>query len=522
MRRAAELARLVVLARQVKRSAHPVTDHQPVLFFNASTRLSGLSQNAAFSLLASWAVRLNGTPVVHFVCQAGMSRCVLGTDETAPSHPMPCGMCIRQSRANHAGAETHWFKYQQDEILFAAIKDLSLADLLHYEHPLQAGFGPIPLGVLVLPSLRWRLRLQSLTDDEPTRFLCREFMLSAWNVAREFNNLMESVKPQAVVLFNGMHFPEATAYWLCQQCGVRLVTHESGFQPFSGYFVEGQATMYHITIPADELTPQQNTRLDADLQKRWQGDFSMAGVKFWHEIHDLPAGLVQKAAGFRQVVSIFTNVIFDTTQMHANAVFQDMFAWLDELLNLIRVHPETLFILRAHPDETRPGKASRESVAMWFERYAGSLPNIAFVPPQERVSSYDLVRMSKFVLIYNSTIGLESMLLGVPVLAAGQAPFIAFDTVFFEPNRDAYLEHLKAWLMADRLEVPQERQRNTRRFLYYRTYRFSLPFGEFIQSTRPTGYVRLKKFALAQLEQSPSLIALLDGILLGKRFELDV
>ena len=109
-----------------------------------------------------------------------------------------------------------------------------------------------------------------------------------------------------------------------------------------------------------------------------------------------------------------------------------------------------------------------------------------------------------------------------PVLAAGQAPFIAFDTVFFEPEQDAYLGHLKAWLMADRLEVPQERQRNTRRFLYYRTYRFSLPFGEFIQATRPTGYVHLKKFALAQLEQSPSLRALLDGILHGKRFELDV
>jgi hypothetical protein len=364
--------------------------------------------------------------------------------------------------------------------------------------------------------------LQSLTDDEPTRFLCREFMLSAWNVAREFNNLMESVKPQAVVLFNGMHFPEATAYWLCQQCGVRLVTHESGFQPFSGYFVEGQATMYPITIPADELTPQQNTRLDADLQKRWQGDFSMAGVQFWREIHDLPEGLLQKAAGFRQVASIFTNVIFDTTQMYANAIFKDMFAWLDDLHPVIQAHPETLFILRAHPDEARPGKTSRESVAMWFEQKAAALPNVAFIPPQERISSYDLVRMSKFVLIYNSTIGLESTLLGVPALAAGQAPFIAFDTVFFEPDCGSYRRQLEAFLTAARIEIPQERQRNTRRFLYYRTYRFSLPFGEFLESAQPMGYVRLKKFPLAQLTQSSSMRALMGGLLDGERFELKV
>ncbi|MBE3142306.1 MAG: hypothetical protein IMZ61_00040, partial [Planctomycetes bacterium] len=242
-----ELTRLVAVARQVSRAAHPAPDLRPVVFFNASTRLPGLSQNAAFSLLTSWAVRLTRTPVVHFVCQAGMSRCLLGTDETDLSRPMPCGMCIRQSRANHTGAETRWFTYQQDEKLSAALKDLSLDELLRYEHPLLDGFGHIPLGVLVLPSLRWRLRLQSLTDDEPTRFLCREFVLSAWNVAREFNILMETVKPQAVVLFNGMHFPETTAFWLCQQRGVRAVTHESGFQPFSGYFVEGQATMFPIT-----------------------------------------------------------------------------------------------------------------------------------------------------------------------------------------------------------------------------------------------------------------------------------
>jgi hypothetical protein len=271
-----------------------------------------------------------------------------------------------------------------------------------------------------------------------------------------------------------------------------------------------------------ELTPEQNARLNADLQKRWQGDFSMAGVKFWGEINGLPQELLQKASGFRQVVSVFTNVIFDTTQMYANVAFKDMFAWLDELLEVMRTQPQTLFILRAHPDEARPGKASRESVAMWFEQKAASLPNVVFIPPQERVSSYDLLKLSKFVLTYNSTIGLESILLGVPVLAAGQAPFNAFDTVFFEPKREQYLSQLNAWLAAARLEVPPERVRNTRRFIYYRTYRFSLPFGEFLESTRPTGYVRLKKFTPAQLAQSPTARALLGGLFDGKRFELDV
>ena len=514
---------------QTIRIAHQVASHAqgdqgrlPVVFFNASTRIRGHSQNAAFSLLTSWAVRLTGVRVIHFICWAGMSRCVLGTDQDAPEQVMPCKLCTRQSKVNTTAADVRVFTFQQDDHLAAILQTLSLDELLHYEHSLPEVGGAIPLGKLVLPSLRWRLRLQTLVDDQTTRFICREFMLSAWNVARKFSILLEKVKPQAVVLFNGIHFPEAAAAWLCHQRGVRVITHESGFQPFSGYFVEGDVTTYPIIIPEVDLTPEQNARLDADLQKRLQGDFSMAGIQFWSEMHGLPDELVQKAARFKQVVAVFSNVIFDTTQIHAGTVFADMFAWLDALLEVFKVHPETFFVLRAHPDEARPGKSSRESVAMWFEQKAARFSNVFFIPPQESISSYELVRLSKFVLTYNSQIGLESMLMGVPALGAGQAPFVEYDTVFFERNREAYLRRLESFLTTARLEVPEEAVRHTRRFMYYRYYRYSLPFGAFIETTAPSGYVRLKKFSWRTLEKSPTVHALQDGLLHGKRFELDV
>ena len=521
LRRIIELSQLRILTWQVAGRARSDPGRLPIVFFNASTRLSGLSQNAAFSLLASWVVRLAGVRVIHFICWSGMSRCVLGTDQDAPEQSMPCKMCTRQSRANTSGADVRIFTYQQDDELAAVLQSLSLDELLRYEQPLPDIAGFLPLGKLVLPSLRWRLRLQTLTDDQATRFICREFMLSAWNVARKFSVLLENVKPQAAVLFNGMHFPEATAAWLCRQRGVCVITHESGFQPFSGYFVEGDVTKYPINIPDVDLTPEQNARLDADLQKRLQGEFSMAGIQFWNEMRSLPDELVQKAAGFKQVVAVFTNVIFDTTQLHANVIFADMFAWLDTLLEVFKAHPETLFVLRAHPDEARPGKLSRESVAMWFEQKAAALPNVVLIPPQERISSYELVQLSKFVLTYNSQIGLESTLMGVTALGAARAPFVDYDTVYFERDQEAYLRRLESFLSAGRLEVQPEAVMHTRRFMYYRYYRFSLPFGAFVESTPPTGYVRLKRFSMHALEQSPTARALLDGLLHGKRFEME-
>src|SRR5512139_302030 len=56
-------------------------DPRPVIFFRASTGLLRLSQNTAFGLLASWGLQLGGVPVIHFVCQTGMSRCVQGTNK---------------------------------------------------------------------------------------------------------------------------------------------------------------------------------------------------------------------------------------------------------------------------------------------------------------------------------------------------------------------------------------------------------------------------------------------------------
>ncbi len=526
-----EMTRTFALARQVAAHARTDQEKKPVVFFNASTRLSGLSQNAAFSLISSWAVRLAGAPVVQFVCKAGMSRCVLGTDQDHPHQPPPCEMCVRQSRVNFSGADTRFFAYHQDDAVADALKGLNITGLVHFEQPVPEAWSPVsqspttlPLGSLILPSIRWRMRRKSLADDESTRFISREFILSAWNVARELSALMDVLKPQAAVLFNGLQYPEAVAAWVCRQRGVRVITHESSFQPFSAFFLDGEVTTYSIPLPDKNLTPEQESLVDADLQKRRQGDFIMAGVKFWKGMQRLPDELVQKAASFKQVVAVFSNIIFDTSLELANVVFPDMFTWLDELLLVIQAHPETLFVVRAHPDEDRSGKASRESVAMWVERNrVENISNVFFIPPQENISSYELAQFSKFVLTYNSTIGIEITLAGKPVLCAGKASFNEHETAWFEPDRNGYFSRLDSLLETAQPEVPPERLKNARRYWYYRNYRFTLPFGFFIESTSPIGYVRLNNFSWRDLlpGQSSTVRALLDGILDGKRFDLD-
>ncbi len=516
------------MAREVRRRS-PRPTGAPVAFFKASTGIDDLSWNSGFHLLVSWALRLQGIPVTYFACRAGMSHCVLGTNRDDPHRPPPCKSCIYQSETLYAEADgdqkasggspsstVWWFKYREERALADALKDAPLRELMEFE------WQGLPLGALCLPGLRWILRRHNLDDDEDTRYLLREYILSAWNVAQEFAQFLDQTKPRAVVLFNGQFFPEATARFVAKQRGLRVITHEVGLQPASAFFTEGEATAYPIHIPDEfEMSDAQNARLDQYLEKRFQGQFTMAGIKFWPDMKGLDAAFLEKASHFKQIVPIFTNVIFDTSQPHANTVFPDMFVWLDRVLEVIREHPETLFVIRAHPDELRVRKASRETVAGWVQASgADREPNVVFVGPNEALSSYELISKSKFVMVYNSTIGLEAAIMGAPVLCAGRARFTQYPTVFFPQTVEEQVRKMRELLAAPTIEVPPQFKRNARRFLYYQLYRTSLPFGDFLTPSVRTTQTRLKSFDLEALspEKSAAIKAIMKGLLEGGDF----
>jgi hypothetical protein len=502
-------------------------DSAPIIFFRASTGPADFSHNSGFHILASWALRMQKVPVIHFACQAGMSHCVLGSSRLKPKTPPPCKACTAHSRALHTRADVRWFTYRRDSGLAERINTLSISELLDFEyHHQEPGIPrPVPLGKLVAPGLRWILRRHNLLDDEGTRYLCREYMLSAWNIAREFASLLDQTHPQAVVVFNGQFFPEATARWLARDRNIPSFAHEVGLQPFSAFFTAGEPTAYPIDIPAEfELSEAQNAHLDAYLEKRFQGNFTMAGIKFWPEMKGLDKSLINRIAQFKQVVLVFTNVIFDTSQPHANTVFSDMFAWLDEVLEIARRHPETLFVIRAHPDESRPGKESLETVAGWVAaRSADSLSNVVFIPPEERLSSYELIQRSKFVMIYNSTIGLEAAIMGAAVLSGGRARFTRYPIVFFPNSVEEFRSQADEFLMLGKVDVPLEFQRNARRFLYYQLFRTSLPFDRYLTTSYHPSFTHFKDFLASDLlpENSATIKVILDGVLHNGDFLLE-
>jgi hypothetical protein len=129
------------------------------------------------------------------------------------------------------------------------------------------------------------------------------------------------------------------------------------------------------------------------------------------------------------------------------------------------------------------------------------------------LSSYDLIHRSKFVLIYNSTIGLEASILGAAVLCAGKARFTQYPTVFFPRSVDEYRATLEQFLAADNIDIPDDFRRHSRRFLYYQLFRTSLPFGDFLERGILPVNARLKMFNPADLTKSPAIQTVTKGLL---------
>lgn len=509
---------------QLRRLNEQVARHEPkhspevapVIFFNASTRIWGLSLNAAFSLLASWGLRLSGVPIQYYMCRSGMEQCVLGTTRTRLHARPPCSLCTRLSHQMYPRHLTHSLEPSQAQ-------DIKVADIEHaltLEELKRVVVEGLPIGELCFPSLRWVLRKHNIPDTVDTRALFRKYLRASIHIANTFERLIHETNPRAVVVFNGVTFPEAVVRQVAIKHKIDVITHEVGIQPFSAFFTHGEATTYPIQIDEDwTLSPQEERTLDEYLASRFEGEFTMAGVRFWPQMQDIDNFLGEKTHRFRQIIAVFSNVIFDTSQVHANVVFSDMFAWLNSVVSFARKHPETLFVFRAHPDELRIGKESLETVEMVL-RECGALEmdNIVFIPPQKFVSSYELIRISKIVMVYNSSIGLEATILGRIVLCGGKSRFTAHSTVYFPQTPNEYFEMAERFLDEDAPIAPAEFVHRARRFTFYQNFHTSLDFSAFLRAhDKFPGYVFMKNFDPLQLhtDRCEEIRILRDGIFEG-------
>jgi hypothetical protein len=73
-------------------------------------------------------------------------------------------------------------------------------------------------------------------------------------------------------------------------------------------------------------------------------------------------------------------------------------------------------VMRVHPNFLNKSQPERVEIAEKLKVLKGSYPNLIVYGASETINSYELVKISSTVFVWGSTIGLESVNLGIPTV----------------------------------------------------------------------------------------------------------
>ena len=191
---------------------------------------------------------------------------------------------------------------------------------------------------------------------------------------------------------------------------------------------------------------------------------------------------------YDKTISIFLNVPFDSSQVKANTLFKDIYDWLIETKKLVRDNPHILFIYRSHPDESRDDKKLHQSTKKWLiKNNFSDFNNVEIVGSENNLNSYELIESSDLVLVYNSTLALESVLMGKNVITAGNVHYSKIK--YLQPPISKIDYHKSFYSLINTNQRFSENDlKEVQRYFYSFTYESSIVFSSEIHKTAARKY----------------------------------
>lgn len=256
----------------------------------------------------------------------------------------------------------------------------------------------------------------------------RRYLAAALRTAMVAERMLESIRPEIVVLHHGIYVPQGVFAAVARRLGVRVVTWSPAYRAHCFLFAHDET--YHHALMNEPVGGWAETALTAG-QKKWIEDYLRSrwtGEADWIRFHRSPDLRLTRDLGAlglapdKPLVVALTNVMWDA-QLHypANA-FASQIEWLADTVRWFADRPDLQLAIRVHPAELSGSPPSRQKVADELARIFGALPgNVVLVPPESRLSTYDLARQSRAALIYATKAGVELAATGIPVIVAGEA-----------------------------------------------------------------------------------------------------
>jgi hypothetical protein len=482
------------------------------------------------------ALRARGAEVALLVCDRALpaceTTCVLDYEDdedflrgVRPKVCDPCHSTIKEAARTFQTAGLQLSAYSSSELqeeareVAESYAGSSLAEIY------DCSWHGIDIGQIVEPSLyRFYLR-GTLRDTEQVRAVARRYLRAGIEMIGMLDRFIGDWGPDVLVLHAPVYLIQATALAVSKARGLRSVSWEVGYRSSSvmashkGDYV--REMRFDASASWDRPLSEREARaLDIYLDGRQRG----AMDALTHHPSPIEGREpVLAATGLKageKLVSLFTNVVWDAQVYAPKTLFRGPVEWMIETLRHVVGTPGVRYVVRVHPAEVKiPFVLTQERMDDQIHAAFPELPeNLVVIPPEDDLSSYSLAAASDLTVMYSSTIGLETMAMGIPTVVAGY-PFYAGKGFGIEPqDKDSYYRIVMH--PEDVPPISPEELEKARRWAYYLFFRRMLILPDPVPGA-DIGLPRVKTLADLGLGHYAGLDTFCNGILHATPFETE-
>lgn len=476
------------------------------------------------TVLAHAVLRRGGAPIFAY-CGGRLPICDVMPVDAAP--PMPCHSCREYASGSikAAGFDSvalHDVLDVAASVRIATRRVARLATVAQCEAYEDQGLA---LGRMVRVSVAWFLSRGTLSETPEVVGAYRSFLVSGIVVARGLRAILKRTSAERVFMLNGTFFAESIMSALAEQRGIPFGTYEKAFIR-DGIVMTPEAPASHLMMPEGTwesardvpLTTEESEAINQYLGARRSG----ANVldNFWRarvdDVDRIRADLRLDCT--RPLVVMFCNILWDSAVLGRDIAFASMGEWVRGGIRWAASHPEVDLVVRIHPAEVRlRNHPTRERMAEYIASRVPVLPsNVRVVPSADPTSSYVLMDIAAFGMVYTSTVGLELAARGVPVVVAADTHYRGRGFTIDASTREEY------WADADHLlrsppdAVERARIRElARRYAALFFFRFHNVLDAVTEDGRSRPRIRVASAEELDIGHDAALDRLVGGILAG-------
>ncbi len=383
---------------------------------------SGVEYGLAMSL------HLRGHDVRGILCDGLLPLCEMSL---GPSIRPPCEAC-----AMHFSRYEDAFGFKYDRLRdFLVEEDRARAERLVAETPEDARqaleVNGVPVGRFARREIQRYYR--GFVFDPPRDPAFRSWLVSGVLLIWLSERWLDRVQPDIVGVCSGRTLPTACLFEVARRRGIHTVT-------WDGVATRPDGQMFSHNQPATEIPLDDAWRAAAHQPlSAPQLDELQAFLRDWSHSRNTPfpynpdpvedEALIRSELGLRAgapLVAAFTNTSWDIGVIDRDIGFDSMFDWLFSVVEHAADHPESDFVVRAHPAEKKvpPELQSRTPVGAEIRKRFRPLPaNVRIVEGDNPISSYVLAKMAGVNMVYASRLGLELALRGTRPWIAGAVTY---------------------------------------------------------------------------------------------------